>query len=59
MGEPVRSFIGSDSFYDDPHAFEGGVDAPRVFIWDLHPDTRADCTLTTASGKVLRVPYGI
>jgi len=36
---------------------DDGVDAARVFIWKLHPDTREDCELTTASGRTLRVPY--
>ena len=42
---------------DDPNAPESGIDAPRVFIWDLHPDTREDCELKIANGKTLRVPY--
>ena len=34
-----------------------GIDAARVFIWDLHPETREDCELTTHSGRKLTVPY--
>ena len=45
---------------DDPNAPESGIDAPRVFIWDLHPDTREDCELKIANVKkaVLHVSRG-
>lgn len=57
LGHPTREFLGPDPVYDDPDAPELGADAPRVFIWDLHPDTKADCELALADGRVLKVPY--
>eukprot|EP01047_Picozoa_sp_COSAG01_P068076 COSAG01_NODE_9757_length_2352_cov_1.672881_1_plen_331_part_00 len=53
----VRSYLGDDPTYDDPSAIESGRDAPRVFIWDLHPDTGDDCELRLPDGRTLRVPY--
>lgn len=35
---PTRETIGFDPIYDDPAAPEDGIDAARVFIWDLHPE---------------------
>jgi hypothetical protein len=54
---PTRETLGFDPIYDDPEAPEDGIDAARVFIWDLHPETREDCELTTHSGRKLTVPY--
>ena len=36
---PMREILGDDPAFDDPTAPSGGVDAARVFIWDLHPGT--------------------
>jgi len=36
---PMREILGDDPAFDDPTAPGGGVDAARVFIWDLYPGT--------------------
>ena len=52
----MRDIIGDDPVYEDVAAPGGGRDASRVFIWDLHPESKDDCELKLASGKVVKVP---
>ena len=54
---PMSGLRGGSRITHAVRCQDDGVDAARVFIWKLHPDTREDCELTTASGRTLRVPY--